>query len=191
MRILHDAADLAGHEICQQLVGGRIDARIGIRRTDAEAALRPAALEFALAVLFRLLQGQVFARFQRHDPDAGFPLLLAVVFPVGQPVFPHRRIQRAVMRRYAVVRCALEDVELFDLRRDGCDRLDAGRTSADDADPLACEVGVIGPGGRAQRLALEISGTRNVRCFRSRETARRHDTVSCLDGLALVRHDPP
>ena len=95
------------------------------------------------------------------------------------------------MGRYAVIGCALEDEQLADLRRDGGDRLDAGRTGSNNADPLAGEVDVFGPGRGAEGQALEGSGARNVGRLGRGQTAGRHDTIACLYGLALVRCDPP
>ena len=55
-------------------------------------------------------------------------------------------VHRAVARRHAVLRRALEDREVTDALGGGGDELGAGRAGADHPDPLAGDVEVVGPG---------------------------------------------
>ena len=91
------------------------------------------------------------------------------------------------MRRHAVIRGALEDVDVTRLRGDHRDRLDRGRPRADHADGLAGEVHrLMRPAARVIGRPLEALLAFELRLVRQGQTARRHDAVAGGDHVALV-----
>src|SRR5690606_37546881 len=109
-----------------------------------------------------LLAGHGFETAEPGDlAEPGEPAVLAVV---ALELLDEVRRERAVARRHAEVRRALEHGEVAGVLGDDRDRLDRRRAGADDADALAVERHrMMRPQARLVELAAEVAEAGNVR----------------------------
>ena len=89
-----------------------------------------------------------------------------------------------VVHRHTVLRRALEDFQFGDFRSDGLNHLDAGRTCADDTDPLALEVNPLSRIPRGMNdLSLELFMVRKRRPDGRGKHARATDKKARLENF--------
>ncbi len=192
-RVLDDAADLAAHELGGVVVRRSARPHVGERLEEAEAAVRPAALELLAALVVAdlergLVVGDPRSEDALHGPSRLFPVRGEGQLHAGLL----RRVARAVVRRNAEVRRALEDRDVLGLPGDDRDRLDPRRASADDAHPAAAEVdALVGPAAGVERRSGERVAAGDVGDAGAREAARRHHAVPRGDALPAVGRDQP
>ena len=185
--VAYGRADLRAHELGRGVVRPGVQHDVGVRVHEVHAAGGPAAVELGDALLrlhFGSLQQALLVDRAGRGVDLG---LLAqrrvVVLPRALVVVVHR----LVARRHAEVRRSLEDVEMLGLLGDPRNGLDAGRTGADHADPLAGEVnafvrpcpGVIGVAAKR----LHVGEVRRARC---RQAAGRHHAETRTQPLTVI-----
>ncbi len=189
--IAHDRLDLAAEEGFGRVVRLLVDQKVGIGEAEAQAAMGPARLIFALP----LLMGHVECRALvagHHETHARFPCGFAERGIVGLDRALIGRVERRVMSRNAEIGRALEDVEMGRLGRDMRDRLDRRRAGADDGDLLAGEIdALMRPEARVVRAPFELVEPGEIGLLRRRQAARRHDAEARRDGLALLCPDDP
>ena len=176
-RVMHRAANLAAHEFGRQRIGAQVEHDVVEGAEEDKATDAPAFLEPRLALLGthgerrhhvrRVLAAEAGAHEARAGAKAGV-VGLDAAFPSG--------IERSVVGRHDIGRCALEDREPARLRGDGRDHLHARRARADDAHALAREVHrFVRPVGRVQHPSREILQPGKVRRIRCRQRPRGHD----------------
>src|SRR5581483_9152586 len=139
LRVLHPLADLLGDEFGDCGVGLLVDKDVAeIAHPDAEARLGiqlfPECFTF-----FRRHVGRL-ARIRAVDePTRAFPATRIDFVVAGLDLRHLLLADLAVVQRRGPIWPTLEDGEVLCLLCDLRDRLDRGRASADDADPLAVE----------------------------------------------------
>ena len=102
------------------------------------------------------------------------------------------RSERSVLRGHAVVRRALEDVQLLRVLGDLRDRLDRGGAGADHGDALSAEVDPLGrPLASVKPLAFEVIEARERRALDRRQIAGCHHTPAAGQGVLLRGGDHP
>ena len=131
-------------------------------------------------------------------PETGYPNgRLTLHLPnVGVAGFDFLSVllrQRTVKGRQGVNGCSLKDDELCGRLGDHGDRLDAGRSSPDDAHFFADKVDAfLGPRTGVINLALKLAVASNWRFIGHREAARCHYTIVCVQTFSTVCfHQPP
>ena len=191
LRILHRLADLLAHEVGADLVDAGMDqdVREGLQEAAAAALLPELFVARPLDVARRHLRRE---GRRRHAAEVGLleageigfqPLIEAPVVLVGQ---------RPVARRYREVGGALEHDELRGRPGDHRDRLHAGRSSADDSDPLAREVdGLLRPPRGVIDLTREVGDAGNIGRVGHRQAAGRHDDEAGAQPVAAIGLDDP
>src|SRR5205085_3453804 len=161
-RILHALPDLPAHELGDGGVGLLVDQHVAeVAHPDAEAGLAVELREEGLALLGAHLEG--LARIGVVD-EAAERLAAARknLWIRGLDASLGGRVDRAVVKRRAPVRGALEHREVADRLGDLVDRLHRSRAGADHRDALALEAdGLVRPPARVVRLSAEALDARD------------------------------
>ena len=130
-----------------------------------------------------------------HMPPAACRRLLGLLpqFPILRPdIGVYACVQRGVAGGDGVVRLALEDGEVAGFGRDQRDRLDGGRSRADDTDPFAGEGDpLMGPGAGVVPLAREAVQAVEFRPVGGGKTPGGHDAIGGGEPGAVIGRDPP
>src|SRR5262249_45004102 len=101
-------------------------------------------------------------------------------------------VERRIVGRDAVVRRALEHVQVPRLPGDDRDRLNGRGAGADDADALASEVhALVRPAAGVIPGALEVLEPGELRHLRAGQTAGGHDAEARGEAIAAVGLDRP
>ena len=190
-RIVHDLADLVADELRRGVVGALLEDQVVERRHEAGAALRPAFLENAPPFVGRHFQSRLVVQTVQ-DARALHARLQPQRRIVGLPALCIVRLHRAVARRDAVVRRALEHGQLRRLFGDHRDRLDGRGSGADHADAQPGEIDAfMRPMSGVVGLAAETVPAGEIRQPRIGQAAGRHDAEPRLHPVAAVGADVP
>src|SRR5438309_4061322 len=161
-RILHALPDLPAHELGDGGVGLLVDQHVAeVTHPDAKAGLAIELREEGLALLGAHLEGlaRVGVVNEAAERLAAARKNLRIG---GLDAGLGGRVDRAVVRRRAPVRGALEHREVADRLGDLGDRLHRGRAGADHRDALAHEAhGLVRPPARVVRLSAEALDARD------------------------------
>src|SRR5581483_4237811 len=188
---MHRLANLCAHKICHIGVRFKIDANVRKRCEHLKSSYRPHLLELLLSLLSRDFEGRLLVA---RDCEAcrRFAVGLAELGIVRLDAGLFFWREGSIARWKTVVWGALKDGDVSSLFGDLWDDLDARRTGANHADPLAGKVNpFVWPLTGVIHLPLKGSQAWKLRSIRRRKAASRRDAVPCRHLIALVRLDHP
>src|SRR5579885_28348 len=191
LRVMHRLANLCAYKIRHVGVRFKIDANVRERCEHLKPSDCPHLLELFLSLLRRDFEGRLLVA---RDSEAccrfavGLAELAVVRLDAG--LFFWR--EGAIARRKAIVWGALKHGNMSGLPGDLWDDLDARRTGANHAHPLAAKVNpFMRPLTGVIHLPLEGSKAWKLRGIGRRKAADRRDAVPCRHLISLVRLDHP
>ncbi len=191
--IRDDAADLFADEVGGDPVAVDVDALIGPELNEYADQIALGPLPFK--PLAPLGVGQLPADFgrpgERHADERQLRLG-AIARAITLQLRPALGRGRAIAGGQGEIRSPLEHHKLGRLLGDDRDELNSRRTGAYDCDALAGEVdAVVRPAAGRERLALKGVGAVDLRRFRRREAARRHNVMAAGDRRTGRRLEEP
>ena len=193
LRVVHDAADLAGDELAPLGVGGLVEQQVGVVAGELhEAGAVPHLLVEGPPLLGRVVERGALVHRVGEAADRGVEDL-AQVLEVGPQLRPARPavigvllsgVHQLAVRWYTVSSATSSRIVGDDLH--------AARRGADDRDALAGEVDRLGrPPAGVVRLAPEVVTPGHVGEVRNRQHAGGRDEEPGPDRGAVAERDRP
>ena len=177
LRVVDPLTNLAGHELGRERIGALVRQDVPvIADPNTESGFGIQLLPESLPLFRRGVEGA--ARVWGVDETAGRLPAASINFLVaGFDVLLLFRRDLRIMQRCRPVGMALEHGQMFSRLGDFRNRLDRGRTRADDTHPLALErYRLVRPAGGVEGLAPEVVAARNVgECRRGEHTKTGND----------------
>ena len=165
LRIVDDLGDARTDIRGRRLVGFGVQQQVVERAEKEQAADLPPSVVGGPALLLRHVhRAEVQARNMTTEAGAGVTRRLAPLDIVGLDRRNLLRVERLVVSRYGVRRCALEHDDLISLLGDQRDRLHTGTSRADHRDAATGEVdSLVWPSARVECPTAEIVAARDGR----------------------------